>query len=169
MPVIIIPKPRNPPILYYIQVIKLYFNPANLDHLTTNFDNCYQEDSSSVASQLLSPTPQTYNFFDIVIAIKETADAYKASKQVVLIDTHSTYVIWNHNVFPPDVKHHYLTKQQLTTILTKASLYPFYYNIKVPIPPDPTTNAPLMIMRHVTSKVDQDCMICLTTNDVFLS
>ena len=56
----------------YPQVSQSDFNPANLDHLATNFKDCYQApfNLSSMSSQSSSPTPPLYNFSDILTATK---------------------------------------------------------------------------------------------------
>ena len=75
----------------YPQVDEMNFNPADSNHLTTNFDDCYQEEDASVT--LVSPMmPTSFDFSDIVTAITETADIYRANKPVTPIDTHSAYV-----------------------------------------------------------------------------
>ena len=99
----------------YPQVDERDFNPVDLNHRTTTFDDRYQEEDASVSS--VFPTiPTSFDFSDIVTAIKETADIYKANTPVAPIDTHSAYVTWNHWIFPPDVQSQCLIKQISTVI-----------------------------------------------------
>lgn len=136
----------------YPRVDKLEFNPVNLNYLATNFADCYQDDAVSMesASQLSPTMPPLFDFSEIVTAIRETTDVYKANKTVAPIDTHSTYVTWNHKILPPDVQARYLIKQQSTAIQTSASSTLYYYKVEVPGSLDPDTHVSTVTTRHVT-------------------
>ena len=80
------------------------FNPADLHHLTTKFDDRYQENEPfSDSEEHLAPT-MNFDCDAIVTAIRETAETFKNNKPLAPIDTHFAYVHWNHNALPTHVK-----------------------------------------------------------------
>ena len=116
------------------RVSKMNFNPADLTHLTTNFDDCYQEDEPFSGSEERSASTMNLNCNAIVTAIRETAETFKNIKPHAPIDTHSAYVHWNYDILPTDVKTQFLIKQRSTTIQTSTSLVPYTYEIEVTSP-----------------------------------
>jgi len=107
----------------YPRVGEMNFNPADLTHLTTKFNDRYQEDEPFSGSEERSTSTMNLNCDDIVTAIRETAETFKNIKPHAPIDTHSAYVHWNHDILPTIVKKQFLIKQRMKFINPSPSAW----------------------------------------------